>query len=54
LVHADRDPVVDQPASECLAGELATLINVEDFRLAVASESVFKRFDTERRLHGDR
>jgi hypothetical protein len=53
-VHADRDPVFDQHASECRAGELAALISVEDFRLAVASESVLKRLDAERRLHRDR
>jgi hypothetical protein len=40
--------------SECRAGELTTLIRVEDLRLAVASESVLKRLDAERRLHRDR
>ena len=34
-VHADGDPVFDQRASEGRAGELAALIRVEDFRLAV-------------------
>jgi hypothetical protein len=36
-VHADGDPIFDQHASECRAGELAALIRVEDLRLAVAS-----------------
>src|SRR5271167_2799138 len=53
-VHADGDAVFDQHAGECRAGELAALIRVEDLRLAVASESVLKRFDAERRLHRDR
>src|SRR3978361_1279781 len=53
-VHADGDPVFDQDASEFRAGELAALIGVEDIRLAVASQSVFKRLDAERRLHCDR
>ena len=43
-VHADGDPVFDQNASECRAGELAALIRVEDIRLAVTSQSV-GRFD---------
>src|SRR4051794_39030375 len=37
-----------------LESALAALISVEDFRLAVASESVLKRLDAERRLHRDR
>src|SRR5271169_926298 len=53
-VHADGDAVFDQHAGECRAGELAALIRVEDLRLAVASDSVLKRFDAERRLHRDR
>src|SRR6202035_552153 len=53
-VHADGDAVFDQHASECRAGELAALIRVEDLRLAVVSESVLERLDTERRLHRDR
>src|ERR1700730_17605803 len=46
-VHADGDPVFDQHASECRAGELAALIRVEDFRLAVTSQSLLQRFDAE-------
>src|SRR6202045_956185 len=53
-VHADGDPVFDQHASECRAGELAALIRVEDIRLAMASESILERLDAECRLHRDR
>src|SRR6266498_1470890 len=53
-VHADGDGVFDQHAGEGRPRELATLIRVEDLRLAVASESVFERLDAERRLHRDR
>src|ERR1043166_2192500 len=53
-VHADGDAVVEEHAGERRAGELATLVRVEDLRLAVAWESVFERLDAERRLHRDR
>src|SRR5262249_58554399 len=53
-VHADGDVVVGEHAGECRAGELAALIRVEDFRLAVASESVLQRLDAEPRLTGNR
>src|SRR5450759_5941446 len=53
-VHADSDPIFDQHASECRAGELAALIRVEDLRFAVASKSVLKRLDAECRFHRDR
>src|SRR5438874_1086351 len=53
-VHADRNAVVDEHAGERRAGELRTLIRVKDFRLAVMSECVLQRLDTERRLHRDR
>src|SRR4029077_10716609 len=53
-VHADGDPVLDQHASECRAGELAALVGVEDLWLAVAGESVLQRLDAECRLHRDR
>src|SRR6202043_2635691 len=53
-VHADGDSVFDQHASECRASELAALIGVADLRIAVASESVLKRLNAERRLHRDR
>src|SRR5580704_14699128 len=46
-VHADSDPIFDQHASECRAGELAALIRVEDFRLAVASKGILQRLDAE-------
>jgi hypothetical protein len=32
-VHADGDPVPDQRAGECSAGELTALVGVEDIRL---------------------
>src|ERR1700688_4523013 len=41
-------------ASKRRAGELATLIRVEDLRLAMAGESALKRLDAECRLHRDR
>jgi hypothetical protein len=41
----DGDPVFDQCASECRADELAALIGVEDFRLAVTSQSILQRLD---------
>jgi len=46
-VHADGNAIFDQHASECLAGELAALIRVEDFRLAVTSQSILQRLDAE-------
>src|SRR5450830_1215424 len=52
-IHADGDPVFDQHASECSAGELAALIGVEDIRLAVPSYGILQRLDAERRLHRD-
>src|SRR5262245_31286233 len=53
-VHADGDPVFDQHASECRAGELAALVRVEDLRLAVMCQSMLQRLDAECRLHGYR
>jgi hypothetical protein len=44
-VHADGDAVFDQHASEWRAGELASLIGVADFRIAVANKSVLKRLE---------
>ena len=39
-VHADRDFVVGEHAGESLAGELRTLVRVEDVRLAVTAGTV--------------
>src|SRR5450631_2601293 len=39
-VHADGDPVFDQHASECRAGELAALIGVDDLRLALSKPAL--------------
>src|ERR1035437_2029106 len=44
-VHADRDFVFYQHASKSLAGELASLIRVEDLRLAVFRQSLLQRLD---------
>src|SRR5206468_6889157 len=46
-IHADGDPVLDQRAGECSAGELTALVGVEDVRLAVASESILQCLDAE-------
>src|SRR5207244_7759390 len=48
-VHADRDAVVGEHAGKSLSGELRALIRVEDLRLAVTSQGILKRLDTERR-----
>src|SRR5215212_10196832 len=53
-VHADPDPIAGQYPGEDFAGELATLIGIEDLRPAMAGQSLFHGLDTERRLHGDR
>src|SRR6516165_7031518 len=53
-IHADRYSPVGKRAGERRAGELAALIGVEDFRLAVTSQSIFKCCNAERGLHGDR
>ena len=42
-VHADRNAVVGEHASERRAVELAALIRIEDLRFAVASESTLSR-----------
>src|SRR5882672_11902194 len=53
-VHADRNAVVGEHTSECLAGELRALVGIEDVRLAMTSQGVLQRLDAERRLHRDR
>src|SRR3954465_12913497 len=46
-IHADSDGVGDQLSGECGTGELATLIGVEDLRLAMASQGLLDRPDAE-------
>src|SRR5262249_9786188 len=68
-IHADRYSPVSESAGERRTGELATLIRVEDFWLAVTvnpwtrlkhswfavpSKGIFKRRNAERGLHGNR
>src|SRR6516165_8695100 len=51
-IHADRYSSISKNTGERRAGELAALIGVEDFRLAVTSQSIFKCRNAERGLHG--
>jgi hypothetical protein len=44
-VHADRDPALQQQAGEGAAGELTSLIGVENFQLAVSGECLFDRVE---------
>src|SRR5215468_6772594 len=53
-IHTDRYSPVGKRAGERRSGELAALIRIEDFRLAVTSQCIFKGRNTERGLHGDR
>src|ERR1700676_4519608 len=58
-IHADRDGVSEQQASELLAGELlagelAALVGVENLGLAVPGERLFDRLETELDFHRDR
>src|SRR5215472_17008910 len=53
-IHADRYSPFGERAGERRAGELAALIRVEDVRLAVTRQCIFKRRNAERGLHGDR
>src|SRR5205823_1214405 len=53
-IHADRNAFLGKCAGERSTSELATLIRVEDFRLAVTSQCIFKCRNAERGLHGDR
>jgi len=41
-VHADSDPLVLENLGEAVAGKLCSLIRVEDFRLAVAFQSLLE------------
>ena len=53
-VHADGDAVGGQHAGKGRAGELATLVRIEDLRRAVRGQRIFERGDAERGFHGDR
>ena len=46
-VHGDRDLRVLENAGELVAGELAALIRIEDFRLAVSGQRVVQSLDAE-------
>lgn len=45
-IHADRDAVGCKNASEFRAGELAALIRIEYFRIAMLLQSLLQGFDT--------
>src|SRR5208282_3407794 len=53
-IHADGDSVCDKHAGEGGAGELTSLIGVENLRCAVFGQRFLQRLDAELRLHGDR
>src|ERR1700704_5900135 len=46
-VHADGDAVFEQHAGKLGAGELAALIGVENFRLAMFRQGFLQRLDAE-------
>src|SRR5256714_68305 len=46
-IHADLDPVIAQHCGELVAGELRTLIGIEDAGLAEPGEGLAQRLDTE-------
>jgi hypothetical protein len=45
--HADLDPVIPQHRGELVAGELGTLIGIEDARLAEPSEGLAQCLDAD-------
>src|SRR5712675_2429843 len=49
-IHADRDPVIPQHRGELVAGELRTLIGIEDAGLAEPGEGLAQRQDSTRRV----
>ncbi len=53
-VHRDRDLGVPEYAGEAGTGELASLVCVEDFRLAMTGHRLLQGLDTEPRIHGVR
>src|ERR1700674_5048927 len=48
-VHADLDPIIRQHLGELVAGELRTLIGIEDAGLAEPGEGLAQRLDAEPR-----
>ena len=50
-VHRDFDVGILQYAGERIAGKLAALIGVEDFRLAETAERLLQRLNAELRMH---
>lgn len=53
-VHADGHAALLERIRERQAGELATLVGVEDLGLAVSRKGLFQRLQAERRVHADR
>jgi len=51
-VHADPDAMFFESAYKGLAGELRTLIGIEDFWRSMALKSLFQGIDTEIGVHG--
>lgn len=54
FIHADFDLMGFQHAGEGFAGELAALITVENFRLAVFDQGFLQRLDAKISIHRDR
>src|SRR5918992_2554710 len=50
-IHADSDPMLFQEPSEGLAGELGSLVGVEDLRLTIP-QGFFQNLNTEVHLQG--
>src|SRR5271155_5357206 len=48
-IHSDLDPVIPQHLGKIIAGELPTLIGIEDAGFAEPSEALAQRPDTEPR-----
>src|SRR5580692_10644869 len=53
-VHADLDPAIPQHIGELVAGELRTLIGIEDVGFAEPGEGLAQRLDAEPRREGVR
>ena len=53
-IHGDGDLRVLEHAGEVEAGELAPLVGIEDFRLAVFGERLVQGIDAEGGIHGVR
>ena len=53
-IHRDRDVAVQQYTGKGRTCELAALVCIEDVRILIFFQSLFKRLNTEGCLHGDR